>query len=68
MREYLDDPADAPLVFQPCPTTISKYLLPRLVGVDHPGERRLGLQLGLETPHIDSGLKPETSSRATSGW
>jgi hypothetical protein len=59
MREYLDDPADAPLVFQPCPTTISKYLLPGLVDIDHPGERRLGLQLGLETPHIESGLKPE---------
>ena len=59
MREYLDDPADAPLVFQPCPTTINKYLLPSLVGVDQPGERRLGLQLGLETPHIDSGLTPE---------
>jgi hypothetical protein len=27
--------------------------------VDHPDERRLGLQLGLETPHLDSGLKPE---------
>jgi hypothetical protein len=59
MREYLYDPAAAPLVFQPCPTTISKYLLPDLISVDHPGERRLGLQLGLETPHIDSGLKPE---------
>ena len=59
MREYLHDPADAPLVFQPCPTTIAKYLLPGLVGVDHPGERRLGVQLGLETPHIDSGLKPQ---------
>jgi hypothetical protein len=56
MRAYLDDPADAPLVFQPCPTTIGKYLLPGLVGVDHPEERRLGLQLGLETPHVDSGL------------
>lgn len=59
MREYLDDPADAPLVFQPCPTTINKFLLPGLVGVDNPNERRLGLQLGLETPHLDSGLKPE---------
>ena len=59
MRDYLDDPADAPLVFQPCPTTIVKYLLPDSVGVDHPDERRLGLQLGLELEHIDSGLKPE---------
>ncbi len=59
MREYLEVPADAPLVFQPCPTTIGRYLLPGLVGVDRPGDRRLGLQLGLETPHIDSGLRPE---------
>jgi hypothetical protein len=59
MRDYLEDPEDAPLVFQPCPTTIAKYLLPGQVSVDHPDERRLGLQLGLETPHLDSGLKPE---------
>ena len=68
MRKYLDEPADAPLVFQPCPTTIGKYLLPRLVGIDNPGERRLGLQLGLETPHIDSGLTPQDIFPATSDW
>ena len=59
MRDYLDAPADAPLVFQPCPTTIGKFLLPGLVNADQTGSRRLGLQLGLETPHIDSGLTAE---------
>jgi hypothetical protein len=60
MREFLDSPDDAPqLTLQPCPTTIGRVLLPRLAGAEPSTERRIGLQVGLEQAHLDSGLHPD---------
>ncbi|PUB20140.1 hypothetical protein C8K30_11823 [Promicromonospora sp. AC04] len=59
MRAWLDEPASAPhLTLQPCPTTIGRVLLPRMAG-DGPGtDKRIGIQVGLEVAHVESGLEP----------
>ncbi|MBD8079333.1 polysaccharide pyruvyl transferase family protein [Cellulosimicrobium arenosum] len=59
LRAYLDDPQDAPVTVQPCPTTIGRHLLPSLAAGPDDGVRRLGLQLGLEGAHVESGLRPQ---------
>ncbi|MFC8800917.1 hypothetical protein ACFT2C_24565 [Promicromonospora sp. NPDC057138] len=59
MRAWLDDPASAPqLTMQPCPTTIGRVLLPRAVGAETLPDKRIGIQVGLEAAHVDSGLEP----------
>lgn len=59
LRSYVDGVDDAPLTFQPCPTTLSRLLLPDVAPRKPQHERRLGLQFGLEQAHIDDGLTPE---------
>lgn len=60
MRAWLDEPAAATqLTLQPCPTTIGRVLLPGLAGAGPATEQRIGVQVGLETAHVDSGLAPD---------
>ena len=59
MRGWLDEPASAPqLTLQPCPTTIGRVLLPRVAGDGPVPGRRIGIQVGLEGAHVQSGLEP----------
>ena len=61
MRDWLEAPEDAPqLTLQPCPTTIARVLLPRIAS-EPPDEdaRRIGIQVGLESAHVSSGLEPD---------
>lgn len=59
MRAWLDDPGSAPqLTLQPCPTTISRVLLPGAAGHGPVADKRIGIQVGLEVAHVDSGLEP----------
>lgn len=59
MRGWLDEPeAATQLTLQPCPTTIGRVLLPRIAGDGPVKDKRIGIQVGLEVAHVESGLQP----------
>ena len=59
MRGWLDEPeAATQLTLQPCPTTLGRLLLPRVAGNGPVTDKRIGIQVGLEVAHVQSGLQP----------